>query len=67
MLTPDFEEVICVSCNGSGQGMSPKSRCWSCDGSGVEWVEKEPGCEEEDEHDAECGLLCATEDAHADA
>lgn len=32
----DFEEEICVSCNGSGEGHYDGTRCWSCRGTGVD-------------------------------
>lgn len=34
----DDEPLICIGCNGSGEGMYDGSRCTSCGGSGVERV-----------------------------
>jgi len=40
------EEVICGTCNGSGEGYG-HSLCRNCLGSGVEWIEIEEGDEDE--------------------
>ena len=34
----ETEEVICATCNGSGEGMYDGSRCANCGGSGVDWA-----------------------------
>lgn len=46
----DYEELICMGCSGSGEGMWDGATCSSCGGSGVEYrlFEKQPE-EEEDE------------------
>jgi RecJ-like exonuclease len=42
------EELLCIGCNGSGEGMHDGSRCSSCDGSGVEGsLERRREAEEE--------------------
>ena len=43
----DYEELICVGCSGSGEGMHESANCSTCGGSGVEYrlIEKS---EEED-------------------
>jgi hypothetical protein len=45
----EYEEQYCGNCSGSGEGMYDGSRCWSCKGSGTEWVLVEPEPEPEDE------------------
>lgn len=40
-LDDDYEDEICSSCSGSGEGMYDGSTCYKCKGSGVEPVEKE--------------------------
>lgn len=37
----NYTEEICSTCNGSGEGPADGTICWSCQGSGVEWVEDE--------------------------
>lgn len=39
----DYEELICVGCNGSGEGMHESANCASCGGTGVEYrlIEKD--------------------------
>jgi DnaJ-class molecular chaperone len=42
------DELLCIGCNGSGEGMHDGSRCSSCDGSGVEGsLERRREAEEE--------------------
>lgn len=37
----DDEPLICIGCNGSGEGMYDGTRCRSCGGSGVERAERD--------------------------
>lgn len=37
----EHEELICVSCNGSGEGQYEGTRCRSCGGSGTERMERD--------------------------
>ena len=39
--SPEYEELTCPSCNGSGEGMYDGTKCSACKGSGVEWMEVE--------------------------
>jgi DnaJ-class molecular chaperone len=45
-----FEDDICPVCSGSGEGMTERSRCYNCNGTGVVWVEvnDEPEGEDDD-------------------
>ena len=38
---PDDEPLICIGCNGSGEGHFDGTRCTSCGGSGVERTERD--------------------------
>ena len=38
-MTTHFEDEICPVCNGSGEGMTERSTCYNCNGTGVVWVE----------------------------
>jgi len=51
MPTPDdrYQELICLRCDGTGKAVGiggGVTRCPCCGGSGVEYVEREPVCEE---------------------
>lgn len=37
----DYDEVICMRCSGSGEGMHESTNCWACGGSGVQYERKE--------------------------
>ena len=37
----DYEELICIGCSGSGEGMHESTNCSTCGGSGVEYRLKE--------------------------
>jgi hypothetical protein len=37
----DNEPPMCSSCNGTGEGSTPDTTCWSCKGSGVEKIERD--------------------------
>ncbi len=36
-----YEEVMCLTCSGSGEGMADGTHCSHCGGSGVEYIETE--------------------------
>lgn len=36
--SPEYEDLICPCCRGSGEGMYEGTDCRSCEGSGVEYV-----------------------------
>lgn len=44
-----YDEVYCIGCSGSGEGMYDGTRCSTCNGSGTEYVLIEPETTEEDE------------------
>jgi DnaJ-class molecular chaperone len=48
-MTTHFEDEICPVCNGSGEGMTERSTCYYCNGTGCVWVEVNDEQESEDE------------------
>lgn len=48
-MTTHFEDEICPVCNGSGEGMTERSNCYNCNGTGCVWVEVNDEQETEDE------------------
>ena len=50
-MTTHFEDEICPVCRGSGEGMTERSNCYNCNGTGVVWVEVNDEQETEDEQD----------------
>lgn len=48
-MTSHFEDEICPVCRGSGEGMTERSNCYNCNGTGVVWVEVNDEQESEDE------------------
>lgn len=46
-MTTRTEDRICPTCMGSGEGMTERSWCYSCSGTGTVWVEVED--EQDDE------------------
>ena len=52
-MTTHMEDRICPTCMGSGEGMTERSWCYSCNGTGTVWVEVNDEPETEEKEDDE--------------